>query len=310
MPPAAELALDAVAVGDGGLEREEGVRCVGGQTWSHWWAMSYNSNRRDTCAPKLRAILRAAPSPPEPAGGPAIHRPMDLDRLERAHILTAWLNQAVQPGGQKGLRAPRPDQETRERILDAAHTVFLRKGTASSRTQEIAAEAGVNKALVHYYFGTKAALADAIFERALGTLDAADLRDPGRPRSHDRGEGARHRRGADRLPLDPALLRRLLRLRAARASRDRIARLMSAGAGTDPARRASAGSSARRARAGTIRRDQRRAVRRQHDGPADLSVRHPAGALQAPVARRHPLARLHRGAPAPPSRLLHGRARP
>jgi len=65
---------------------------------------------------------------------------------------------------------PRADQETRERILDAAHTVFIRKGTASSRTQEIAAEAGVNKALVHYYFGTKAALADAIFERALGSL--------------------------------------------------------------------------------------------------------------------------------------------
>src|SRR5688572_23889561 len=62
------------------------------------------------------------------------------------------------------------DRETRERILDAAHTVFLRKGTANSRTQEIADQAGVNKALVHYYFGTKAALADAIFERALGAL--------------------------------------------------------------------------------------------------------------------------------------------
>ena len=65
---------------------------------------------------------------------------------------------------------PTADRETRDRILDAAHAIFLRKGTASSRTQEIAAEAGVNKALVHYYFGTKAALADAIFERALGTL--------------------------------------------------------------------------------------------------------------------------------------------
>jgi TetR/AcrR family transcriptional regulator len=63
-----------------------------------------------------------------------------------------------------------PDQETRERILHAAHVVFTRKGTAGSRTQEIATEAGVNKALVHYYFGTKAALADAIFERALATL--------------------------------------------------------------------------------------------------------------------------------------------
>jgi TetR/AcrR family transcriptional regulator len=62
------------------------------------------------------------------------------------------------------------DQATREKILDAAHAVFLRRGTANSRTQEIAAEAGVNKALVHYYFGTKAALADAIFERALGTI--------------------------------------------------------------------------------------------------------------------------------------------
>jgi AcrR family transcriptional regulator len=65
---------------------------------------------------------------------------------------------------------PPADLETRERILDAAHAVFLRKGTANSRTQEIADEAGVNKALVHYYFGTKSALADAIFERALGTI--------------------------------------------------------------------------------------------------------------------------------------------
>src|SRR4051812_11047727 len=63
-----------------------------------------------------------------------------------------------------------PDIETRERILDAAHTVFLKKGTANSRTQEIADAAGINKALLHYYFGTKSALADAVFERALGTI--------------------------------------------------------------------------------------------------------------------------------------------
>jgi AcrR family transcriptional regulator len=65
---------------------------------------------------------------------------------------------------------PVADLETRERILQAAHSVFTHKGTAGSRTQEIADEAGVNKALVHYYFGTKAALADAIFERALATI--------------------------------------------------------------------------------------------------------------------------------------------
>jgi AcrR family transcriptional regulator len=101
---------------------------------------------------------------------------------------TAWLPAALDSGGRvrhfnhmvkprsstkrSRTRAPDPrsDRETRERILDAAHAVFLRKGTANSRTQEIADEAGVNKALVHYYFGTKSALADAIFERALGTL--------------------------------------------------------------------------------------------------------------------------------------------
>ena len=78
---------------------------------------------------------------------------------------------------------PRADQETRDRILVAAHAVFLRKGTAGSRTQEIADEAGVNKALVHYYFGTKAALAEAIFERALGDIVPrmfGILADPGR----------------------------------------------------------------------------------------------------------------------------------
>ena len=83
---------------------------------------------------------------------------------------------------------PRPadplgEQETRDRILVAAHAVFLRKGTAGSRTQEIADEAGVNKALVHYYFGTKAALAEAIFERALGDIVPrmfGILADPGR----------------------------------------------------------------------------------------------------------------------------------
>jgi AcrR family transcriptional regulator len=65
---------------------------------------------------------------------------------------------------------PDPDRETRERILDAAHTVFMQRGTANSRTQEIADQAGINKALLHYYFGTKSALADAVFEQALGTI--------------------------------------------------------------------------------------------------------------------------------------------
>jgi AcrR family transcriptional regulator len=78
---------------------------------------------------------------------------------------------------------PEPDPSTPDRILDAAHRVFLRRGTAGARTQEIAAEAGVNKALVHYYFGTKEALAEAVFQRVasvflpslFGVLSAPDL---------------------------------------------------------------------------------------------------------------------------------------
>lgn len=65
--------------------------------------------------------------------------------------------------------APSED-ETRERLLQAAHRVFLRAGTAKARTQEIADEAGVNKALLHYYYGSKAALADAVFVQQAAQL--------------------------------------------------------------------------------------------------------------------------------------------
>ena len=64
-------------------------------------------------------------------------------------------------------RAPRaPDGDTERRILDAAHTVFVRRGTAGARMQEIAAEAGVNQALLHYYFRSKDRLSKAAFARA------------------------------------------------------------------------------------------------------------------------------------------------
>src|SRR5215831_4717789 len=58
------------------------------------------------------------------------------------------------------------DRDTERRILDAAHAVFIRRGTAGARMQEIAAEAGVNQALLHYYYRTKEQLARAAFERA------------------------------------------------------------------------------------------------------------------------------------------------
>ena len=62
------------------------------------------------------------------------------------------------------------DHDTEHRILDAAHVVFFRRGTAGARMQEIADEAGVNKALLHYYFRNKDRLAQAVFQRAAQQL--------------------------------------------------------------------------------------------------------------------------------------------
>lgn len=65
---------------------------------------------------------------------------------------------------------PPRDGDTEQRILDAAHRVFVRTGTAGARTQEIAKEAGVNSALLHYYFRSKDRLAEAVFHRAAAQL--------------------------------------------------------------------------------------------------------------------------------------------
>lgn len=62
------------------------------------------------------------------------------------------------------------ERETEDRILDAAHAVILRRGTAGARMREIADEAGVNTALLHYYFRSKERLAEAVFRRAAHRL--------------------------------------------------------------------------------------------------------------------------------------------
>ncbi len=55
------------------------------------------------------------------------------------------------------------DKNTEEHILNAARNVFIRKGYHGARMQEIADEAGMNKALVHYYFRSKEKLFRKIF---------------------------------------------------------------------------------------------------------------------------------------------------
>lgn len=72
-------------------------------------------------------------------------------------------------------RSQKKSEDTETRILNAADSVFVRRGTDGARMQEIADEAGVNKALLHYYYRTKELLAQAVFLRAASSFLPAVL---------------------------------------------------------------------------------------------------------------------------------------
>src|SRR5678810_1109142 len=69
-------------------------------------------------------------------------------------LLTIWLNYMVKNEKQLGAE---------ERILEAACKVFTTKGMAGARMQDIADEADINKALLHYYFRDKDKLFEVVF---------------------------------------------------------------------------------------------------------------------------------------------------
>ncbi len=76
---------------------------------------------------------------------------------------------------------------TAERILKAARRVLVKKGYAALTMQEIEKESGTNRALVHYYFGSKAGLVDALVETlfedpAFGYSDEVMRAPEGEPR--------------------------------------------------------------------------------------------------------------------------------
>lgn len=52
---------------------------------------------------------------------------------------------------------------TEQKILEAAQKVFITKGMAGARMQDIADEAGINKAMLHYYFRDKDKLFETVF---------------------------------------------------------------------------------------------------------------------------------------------------
>ena len=64
----------------------------------------------------------------------------------------------------------RKDKNTEQVILQTARKIFIQKGLAGARMQDIADQAGFNKALVHYYFTSKEKLFDLVFEQEMSNL--------------------------------------------------------------------------------------------------------------------------------------------
>jgi len=60
--------------------------------------------------------------------------------------------------------------KTEKKIINAATELFLEKGKDGARMQEIADRAGINKALLHYYFRSKTKLHEVVFSNELKTF--------------------------------------------------------------------------------------------------------------------------------------------
>lgn len=75
--------------------------------------------------------------------------------------------------GGRGRPSKAKGLDLKETILDAAEGLFARHGFYGVTTRQVAAEAGVDTALIHYYFGAKRELFDAVFLRRAEILNQA-----------------------------------------------------------------------------------------------------------------------------------------
>ncbi|HRN46802.1 MAG TPA: TetR family transcriptional regulator [Niabella sp.] len=70
----------------------------------------------------------------------------------------------------KAKNLEKEDLSTELKIKDAAAIVFQKKGFAATRTRDIAEEAGLNLALINYYYRSKKNLFDIIMAEKLSTF--------------------------------------------------------------------------------------------------------------------------------------------
>ena len=69
----------------------------------------------------------------------------------------------------------RTSTSTKDKILDAAETLFADKGLDATSMRDITRLAGVNLAAINYHFGSKNGLISAVFTRHLEPLNAARI---------------------------------------------------------------------------------------------------------------------------------------
>lgn len=85
------------------------------------------------------------------------------------------------PRGPRAPRGPRGEGDSRAEILAAARALFAARGFRATTTRQVAERAGVDVALIHHFFGTKAGLFEAAidFQRIGGELRAVLTAPPG-----------------------------------------------------------------------------------------------------------------------------------
>lgn len=80
------------------------------------------------------------------------------------------------PDAPAGRRGQERGDRTRNRILDAAEELFAQYGFDAVSIRTITEKAKVNSAAIHYHFGSKAHLFEAVFKRRIDPINEERLR--------------------------------------------------------------------------------------------------------------------------------------
>jgi AcrR family transcriptional regulator len=89
-------------------------------------------------------------------------------------IATGTRTKRPSAAGKPKLEPVRDAERTQGAILAAAEAEFAAKGLAGARVDVIAEQAGANKRMLYYYFGSKEGLYIAVLERAYGAMREAE----------------------------------------------------------------------------------------------------------------------------------------